>query len=82
MAPDQGRDDGDNSDCNYDQIDEDTADDDVVDHNNCNIDMEEYDVLANLVIRLLPLFVRYKLGLANSFCIKECHQDVIPKLYD
>ena len=58
MAPDQGRDDGDNSDCNYDQIDEDTADDDVVDHNNSNIDMEEYDVLANLVIRLLPLFVR------------------------
>ena len=82
VAPDQGHDDGDDSDCNYNQSDEDTPDDDTVDHNNSNIDMEEYVVLANLVIRLLPLFVRYKLGLANSFCIKKCHQDVIPKLFD
>ena len=82
MAPDQGHDDGDDSDCIYDQIDEDTPDDDAVYHNNSDIDMEEYDVLANLVIRLLPLFVRYKLGLAKSFCIKKCHQDVIPKLHD
>ena len=58
MAPDQGHDDGDDSDCNNNQIDDDTADDDAVDHNNSDIDMEEYVVLANLVIRLLPLFVR------------------------
>ena len=82
MAPDQDHDDGDDSDCNYNQIDDDTADDDAVDHNNSDIDMEEYVVLANLVIRLLPLFVRYKLGLANSFCIKKWHHDVIPNLYD
>ena len=77
MAPDQNHDDGDDSDCNYNQIDDDTADDDAVDHNNSDIDMEEYVVLANLVMRLLPLFVRYKLGLANSFCIKKCHQNYL-----
>ena len=82
MAPDQGHDDGDDSDCIYDQIDEDTPDDDAVYHNNSYIDMEEWDVLANLVIRLLPLFIRYKLGLANSFCIKKGDHDVILKLYD
>ena len=82
MAPNQDHDDGGNTDCNYNQIDEDNADDAAVDHNNSDIDMEEYDVLANLVIRLLPLFVRYKLGLTNSFCIKKGDHDVIPKLYD